>query len=153
MPSNSTSNWSTEETGALISIWGAGEIQRKLDGMHRNIEVFEEIAKAMVERGFNRTAAQCRSKTKALKQKYRTTRDHNSRSGRDRITCPFYNEMDAFLRDRPSSRPAVIRDSAAPARQDDAEESADEFDSSSEADNSLNSGLSESVNNGGTETF
>ena len=59
--------------------------------MHRNLEVFKEIAKAMVERRFKRTAAQCRSRTKALKLKYRTTRDHNARSGRDRITCPFYN--------------------------------------------------------------
>ncbi|KAI8502480.1 hypothetical protein Bbelb_200680 [Branchiostoma belcheri] len=126
MPSNSSSNWSTEDMGVLISIWGAGEILRKLDDMHRNLEVFEGIAKAMVERGFNRTAAHCRFKTKVLKQKYRTTRDHNSKSGRDRITYPFYNEMDVFLRDRPSSRPAVIRDGAAPARQEDAEESADD---------------------------
>ncbi|KAI8516392.1 hypothetical protein Bbelb_049730 [Branchiostoma belcheri] len=63
MPPNSGSNnWSREETLVLISIWGTAEIQRKLDGAHRNHDVFEQIATAMRERGFNRTWTQCRTK-------------------------------------------------------------------------------------------
>ncbi|KAI8502461.1 hypothetical protein Bbelb_200490 [Branchiostoma belcheri] len=98
----------------------------------------------MVEPGFNRTAAHCRFKTKAKSTEQRGTT--TQRGGGIASPTPFYNEMDAFLRDRSSSRPAVIRDSAAPAQQEDAEESGDV--SSSDADNSMNSGLSESVDNG-----
>jgi len=37
----------------LICIWGDQEIQRKLDGLYRNAEVFEEIAKASDETGID----------------------------------------------------------------------------------------------------
>ena len=39
--------WTTEETGALVSIWGQANVQNELDGIARNRTVFEKIAKEM----------------------------------------------------------------------------------------------------------
>ena len=36
--------WTTEETGALVSIWGQANVQNELDGVGRNRTVFEKIA-------------------------------------------------------------------------------------------------------------
>ncbi|XP_078618136.1 uncharacterized protein LOC144885855 [Branchiostoma floridae x Branchiostoma japonicum] len=114
---NSSSGWSDEETALLISIWGDQEMQEKLDsvdprsfyhesslvdGNHREV-IFEEISKAMKEGGFDKTAAQCRSKTKKLRWKYNDVLDHNQLSRR-KITMPFFSELDQFLRYRPICR-------------------------------------------------
>ena len=63
--------WTTEETGALVSIWGQANVQNELDGIASNRTVFEKIAKEMAELGFERTWQQCRTKVKNLTQKFR----------------------------------------------------------------------------------
>ena len=35
-------------------------------------------------------------------------KDHNDRSGKDRISCPYFEEMDVILGTRASSCPAVL---------------------------------------------
>lgn len=63
--------WTSEETSALVSVWGQTNVQNQLDGVTRNRNVFEKIAKEMAELGFERTWQQCRTKVKNLTQKYR----------------------------------------------------------------------------------
>ncbi|KAI8516493.1 hypothetical protein Bbelb_050740 [Branchiostoma belcheri] len=82
-------------------------------------------------------------KTKNLRKNNKEVVDHNTKSGNDRITCPFFDEMDAFLRDRPNTRSRYLRDSAAPTYQEDAEDgNSDDDDTSHDT-----SGLSGSVQN------
>ena len=47
--------WIMEETKALVGIWGAQDVQSQLNGVARNRSVFEKIATAMADLGFNRT--------------------------------------------------------------------------------------------------
>ena len=64
-------SWSTEETRTLISIWGDESVQSRLDSAHRNRHIFEQIARELSEKGYEKTWQQCRTKMKNLTQKYR----------------------------------------------------------------------------------
>ena len=124
--------WTTEETGALVSIWGQANVQNKLDGIARNRTIFEKIAKEMAELGFERTWQQCRTKVKNLTQKFRKVntcselldnylhyhcatfkvKDSNRVSGKQRTTCPYFEELDAILGTRAASSPAILLESS-----------------------------------------
>ena len=58
---------SMDATRALIAIWGEQNIQPNLNGVSRNNTIFEKIAGAMKERGYNFDYKQCRMKVKNLK--------------------------------------------------------------------------------------
>nr|XP_055049368.1 uncharacterized protein LOC129434467 [Misgurnus anguillicaudatus] len=59
----------------------------------------------MNEHGYTRTWQQCQRKIKSLKLIYRKAKDNNHRSGRARVTCPFFEELDRVLGDKPSFVP------------------------------------------------
>ncbi|KAK7912491.1 hypothetical protein WMY93_012702 [Mugilogobius chulae] len=65
----------------------------------------------MVERGYRRLWLQCQRKIKNLRAKYKEAKDSNNRSGRGRVTCPFYDELDRILGDKPSVTPIELLDS------------------------------------------
>ncbi|XP_073723504.1 uncharacterized protein [Misgurnus anguillicaudatus] len=65
----------------------------------------------MAERGYRRSWLQCQRKIKSLRAKYKEVKDWNKRSGRQRITCPFYEELDRILGDKPSVQPLELLDS------------------------------------------
>ncbi|XP_060098873.1 myb/SANT-like DNA-binding domain-containing protein 7 [Heteronotia binoei] len=90
-------SWRRHETLDLLAIWGERRIQIALRQSHRNIDLYEEIATEMRSRGHNRTAQECRNKTKALRLEYKKVVGLNAKSGQDRKTCPFYEEIDAIL--------------------------------------------------------
>ena len=102
--------WSEEEVTVLIAIWGEEEIQRELDGSTRNIKVYEKIASrlSLLEDCSERTAVQCREKIKKLKGEYRKAKDNNTKSGRGRTICAFFNQLDAILGCRPASAPSSV---------------------------------------------
>lgn len=41
-------------------------------------------------------------------------KDNNNRSGKERITCPFFDELDAILGTRAASTPVVLLESSGP---------------------------------------
>uniref|UniRef100_A0A3P9INA1 Myb/SANT-like DNA-binding domain-containing protein n=1 Tax=Oryzias latipes TaxID=8090 RepID=A0A3P9INA1_ORYLA len=104
------SQWKGSEVTDLINIWGDRSIQAKLEGPYRNKAVFEEIATEMNERGYRRSRLQCQRKIKSLRAKYKEVKDWNKQSGRQRITCPFYEELDCILGDKPSVQPLELLD-------------------------------------------
>ncbi|CAI5685798.1 unnamed protein product [Oreochromis niloticus] len=106
------SQWTETEVAELISIWGDNSIQAKLEGLYRNRAVFECIAKEMIERGHRRTWLQCQRKIKSLRAKFKEAKDINKRTGRGRVTCPFYDELDRILGDKPSCQPIELIDSS-----------------------------------------
>ena len=66
MARGTCSLWSGEEVKTLIAVWGKEEIQSQLDGTTRNIKVYGRISDRLCEKGFERTAVQCREKMKKL---------------------------------------------------------------------------------------
>uniref|UniRef100_A0A3Q0RN39 Myb/SANT-like DNA-binding domain-containing protein n=1 Tax=Amphilophus citrinellus TaxID=61819 RepID=A0A3Q0RN39_AMPCI len=106
-----SSQWRESEVSDLISIWGNSSIQAKLDGSYRNRVIFVGISQEMAERGYRRSWFQCQRKIKSLRAKYKEAKDSNKRSGRGRVTCPFYEELDRILGDKPSVQPLELLDS------------------------------------------
>ncbi|KAG7488466.1 hypothetical protein MATL_G00033010 [Megalops atlanticus] len=97
--------WGTHETRCLISIWAEESVQRKLEDSYHNRAIYEEISKKMEGNGYSRSWLQCQRKIKHLRNAFRKAKDSNNKSGRDSISCPFYEELDRVLGDRPSFCP------------------------------------------------
>ena len=102
------SHWTESETKALISIWGSGEVQEKLDGVIRNRNVYETISQELSKVSINRNWKQCRDRIKNLLAKYRKTKDNNRQTGNNRHNCPYYKEIDAVIGTRPVSEPPLV---------------------------------------------
>ena len=66
-----SSGWTTEETRALVGVWGQANVQSKLDGVTRNRSIYARISKELDEVGYEKAWQQCRTKIKNLTQKYR----------------------------------------------------------------------------------
>ena len=106
-------SWGESETKMLIGVWGEEKIKAELGGRTRTKQVFEKIAQRMVEGGYNRDREQCKTKIKNLKKAYMNVKDHNKRSGNNKVTCPYYDEIDAVLGHRPASAPSRVLDASA----------------------------------------
>ena len=63
--------WTSEETKALIGIWGKEEVQNALDCVVRNKTIYQKIAASMASLGYVKTWQQCRTKVNNLVQKYK----------------------------------------------------------------------------------
>ncbi|XP_060095132.1 myb/SANT-like DNA-binding domain-containing protein 7 [Heteronotia binoei] len=100
-------SWRERETLDLLSFWGEEEVQEALGISHRNIDIFERIAEQMAAKGHKRTAVECRTKTKALRQEYKKVTAHNQ-SSYSPVTCPFYNELHRILREDARIRPKRV---------------------------------------------
>ncbi|CAM4491202.1 unnamed protein product [Leuciscus chuanchicus] len=96
-------SWSVDEVQTFLSLVGEERIQRELDGATRNGKVFQEVAQLLAAHGYHRTYKQCRDKLKKLKSDYRTIKDHNGRSGANRRTWKWFDQMDAIYGSRPAS--------------------------------------------------
>ena len=106
------STWG-EEVKALLEIWGDEQIQSKFDGAKRKQPLHEKIARELKAKGYNRDVEQIKTKIKNLRSMYRSIKDHNNKSGNDKKTGQFYEELDAILGHRPASTPPVVLDACA----------------------------------------
>nr|XP_055025238.1 uncharacterized protein LOC129415094 [Misgurnus anguillicaudatus] len=111
--------WSAAETRKLITLWSDASIQAKLESSYRNKPIYERIAEDMRKEGYDRNWLQCQRKMKHLKTSYKKAKDANNRSGNGRTTCPFYDELDLVLGDRPTTQPLTAFDSATPEDEDE----------------------------------
>ncbi|KAL8183318.1 UNVERIFIED_CONTAM: hypothetical protein K2H54_035905 [Gekko kuhli] len=75
------------------------------------METYEQISRGMSARGHRRSATECRNKTKAMRAEYKRVLLHNNTSGKQRITCPYYNELHNILKGDPSVKPRRVADS------------------------------------------
>lgn len=69
--STMAAGWTTEETKALIGVWGEANVQDQLDNVKRNRDIYERIASQLAEQGYIKSWKQCRVKVKNLTQRYR----------------------------------------------------------------------------------
>jgi phosphoribosylaminoimidazole carboxylase/phosphoribosylaminoimidazole-succinocarboxamide synthase len=96
--------WSEKECLALLSAYGTEEIQKKLEGTHKNADIYRKISDIMKKKGIHRDWMQCRTKFKHMKSEYKKFKDNLSRSGAGRGKEPkFFQIMDGFLGDRPEA--------------------------------------------------
>ena len=107
------SNWNNEETAALLAIWGRANVQARFDGSVRDQKTYMHISREMAEGGHDRNPIQIKNKIKKMKKDYRACRDYNNRSGNNRRTIEYMDELDAILGHRPSVSPRVMLQSMA----------------------------------------
>ncbi|XP_021168890.2 uncharacterized protein LOC110367413 isoform X2 [Fundulus heteroclitus] len=106
-----SSQWRESEVADLIHIWRDSSNQAKLEGSYRKRGIFENIFREMAERAYKHSWIQCQRKIKSLWAKYKEAKDINKRSGHGRVTCPFYEELDSVLGDKPRVQPPYLVDS------------------------------------------
>ncbi|XP_054899559.1 uncharacterized protein LOC129368550 [Poeciliopsis prolifica] len=103
--------WSEEEVKTLIKIWSDENVLQLLLTTHKNKQVFKLISGDMEALGFPRTASQCRTKVKKLRQQYVKIRNmlRNNCSADDaKEQFPWYDELDAMLGSLPISSQYVL---------------------------------------------
>ncbi|XP_050809558.1 uncharacterized protein LOC127051344 [Gopherus flavomarginatus] len=104
--------WSNGELLDLISVWGEEAVQSQLRSSCRNYDTCGQISRAMLERGHDWDALQCRVKVKELWSAYCKAREVKCRSGAAPTTCHFYKELDAILGGDPTTNPRTMMDTS-----------------------------------------
>lgn len=103
-------NWSDAEIRFLIATW---KDHQPLSKRH-NSAVWESIAKQLnkllKEQGLTsiRTASQCKAKIKNLEDEYKRVKDHNNKSGNDRETFTYYEDLNEILGCRAKITPKTV---------------------------------------------
>lgn len=54
--------WGTEETSALLEVWGAGSVQSQLDWIVRNRVMYQRLASGLADLGCNRLGKNAKPK-------------------------------------------------------------------------------------------
>ena len=81
------------------------------ESCRRNQDVYEKISSELSEAGFSRTYQQCCEKLKKLKCEYKRIKDKRNKTGEGRYPeWDYFDAIDAVLRDRPATEPAVVID-------------------------------------------
>ena len=105
-----SANWSDAEIRFLIAIW---KDHHPINKRH-NSAVWESIAKQLntllreQELTSIRTASQCKAKMKNLEDEYKRVKDHNNRSGNDRETFTYYEDLNEILGCRAKITPKTV---------------------------------------------
>ncbi|XP_068695949.1 myb/SANT-like DNA-binding domain-containing protein 1 [Montipora foliosa] len=107
---NRCPNWSDAETRFLLQLWrDSFPISKR-----RNGAAWDSIAKklngVLNEQGIStfRTGTQCKAQMKSLQDEYKRVKDHNSRSGNNRETFDYFDEIDAVLGCKPNIAPKRV---------------------------------------------
>ena len=103
-------NWSDVEVRFLIFVW---KDHFPISKRH-NSTVWERISKELNlllrEQNLSsvRTAQQCKAKIKNLEDEYKKVKDHNNRSGNDRINFPYFDDLKEVLDCKPRITPKKV---------------------------------------------
>lgn len=103
-------NWTDAEVRLLISVWRDHFPISK----RQNSTIWERISKQLnqllPEQNLPciRTAQQCKAKIKNLEDDYKRVKDHNNKSGNDRITFPYFDNLNDVLGCKPRITPKKV---------------------------------------------
>ncbi|XP_071491516.1 uncharacterized protein [Diadema antillarum] len=104
--SASGAHWQDTEVLALIRIWGEEEIFRETeDTKQKKKPVYALISRRLANVGIQREAKQVKIKIRAIKSQFKKVLEHNKKSGNNRKTMKFFDELNRFLGHRPSINP------------------------------------------------
>ena len=109
MEESNTTHWSVEETKFFICMWRQDELMRQCSkpgaNRKRGEKIYREMSASMAASGYYRSHTQIKNKMRWLTSTYNDVNSSNKRSGRNRGTCPFYDELHQFLGGRPALNP------------------------------------------------
>ncbi|KAK3745599.1 hypothetical protein QZH41_005840 [Actinostola sp. cb2023] len=98
------------ETRYLVSVWREYHPISKRKNSSEWEMLSIEVNQILKEQGINnvRSATQCKSRIKNLEDEYKRVKDHNGRSGNNRETSPYYEDLDEILGSRPKITPKKV---------------------------------------------
>ncbi|XP_030749433.1 uncharacterized protein LOC115877420 [Sitophilus oryzae] len=100
---NASSRWSDKETKLLIELFKTN-FEKLNDKKYKSKSIYAEISKH-----FSRfTTEQVESKIKNLKKSYKSILDNNSKTGRGKITWPYFTSMNEIFGRDPENSPMSI---------------------------------------------
>lgn len=71
-------------------------------------KMYEHVRKEMAHNGYNFTTKRITNKYFSLERAYKATKDHNKKTGRDKKSCPYQEELNTILQHRPSVNPVHV---------------------------------------------
>ncbi|KAJ7571178.1 hypothetical protein O6H91_01G153100 [Diphasiastrum complanatum] len=98
--------WGYHETREFILI--RAELEKDFTHTKRNKTLWESIAGKMKEKGFRRSADQCKCKWKNLVNRYKGKETSEPDNGRQ---CPFFEELDAIFKERAKNMDRLLLES------------------------------------------
>ena len=97
-------NWTDSETQFMLNSLKELNIGEHLDCRKaRNAELLLVVHNEMEDAGYCRSVEQIRNRWKVLRIAYNKAKCHNSTSGSDPASCPYYDLLDEILGHRPMS--------------------------------------------------
>ena len=101
---NKRSNWTSLECKGVIEAYrNSHELLRSTKSSHGKRKVWETIFSDFqkictdADIASDKNQAQVKEKWRSLLEKYKSVHDHNNRTGRDRKTFDFYDDIDEFM--------------------------------------------------------
>jgi hypothetical protein len=98
--------WGYHETKEFIAI--RAELEKDFTQTKRNKTLWELIAGKMKEKGFRRSADQCKCKWKNLVNRYKGKETSEPDNGRQ---CPFFEELDGIFKERAKNMDRLMLES------------------------------------------
>ncbi|PKA62570.1 Trihelix transcription factor GT-3b [Apostasia shenzhenica] len=98
--------WGTQETRELIAI--RADLERDFTVVRRNKTLWEAVSLRMREKGYRRTADQCKCKWKNLVNRYKGKETADAENGRQ---CPFFDELQAVFTERARNMQRLLLES------------------------------------------
>ncbi|KAJ7303214.1 hypothetical protein JRQ81_012149 [Phrynocephalus forsythii] len=74
------------------------------------MDTFQVIANEMAQRGHERTAQECRTKTKTLRRDYKKVKQSEAAGKGQSTTCPFYDQLERILESAARMRNGALQD-------------------------------------------
>ncbi|XP_060117293.1 serine/threonine-protein phosphatase 2A regulatory subunit B'' subunit gamma isoform X1 [Heteronotia binoei] len=100
--------WTDEETRVLLGHWNTLLVQRRVQNMPTNSDLYAVLAKKMAEEGFLRTRIQCNNRIRDLRKAYRKAKDAMSKAGSMPVRCRFFRELDEICGGETETVPSSI---------------------------------------------
>ncbi|CAL1680874.1 unnamed protein product [Lasius platythorax] len=96
--------WSKSATLLFLTLYQeyAPEIE---NGKCNQKTVFQKISQKLTENEFVVSPKQCMTKLTTMKRMYKKIKDHNSKSGNDRQTWSYYEQMEEIFGKKPWVKP------------------------------------------------
>ncbi|RLU20835.1 hypothetical protein DMN91_007449 [Ooceraea biroi] len=83
----------------------------QMDTVNLHTVHLDTIAEILKDKNYDVTGPQCSAKMRSLKKSYKSIKDHNSKSGNDRRTWPFYEIMDTIFEKKAWCSPVAVASS------------------------------------------
>ncbi|XP_028576564.2 serine/threonine-protein phosphatase 2A regulatory subunit B'' subunit gamma isoform X1 [Podarcis muralis] len=100
--------WTDEETRVLLGHWNTLLIQRRVQNMPTNSDLYAVLAKKMAEEGFLRTRIQCNNRIRDLRKAYRKAKDAMGKAGATPVRCRFFRELDEICGGETETGPSSV---------------------------------------------